>query len=68
MKIETLKDLEAVLKVCRKHGVTQVSLDGIQMHLEVLEKAAPTTDAAPAKTEDELDEFDVAFWSAGAGQ
>lgn len=65
MKIETLKDFEAVLKICRKHGVTNVTVDGITLSLEVAEKPAPAATTEQPKTEDEFQELDVAFWSAG---
>lgn len=34
MKVDTLKDLEGLLKTCRKHGVRAVKIDGIEFTLE----------------------------------
>lgn len=31
--IETIKDLEKLLKVCRKYGVTQITHNGTSLHL-----------------------------------
>ena len=33
MKIDTLKQLEAVVKLCKKQGITDIKIDGIEMHL-----------------------------------
>lgn len=33
MKIDTLKELEAVLKLCRKQGVEHIKIDNIELKL-----------------------------------
>lgn len=33
MKIDSLRDLQKVLRLCRKEGVTDITVDGIALHL-----------------------------------
>lgn len=33
MKVNTIKELESVLKLCRKQGVTDIKIDGIELHI-----------------------------------
>jgi len=33
MKIDTLKQLENVIKLCRKQGVTDIKIDGVELHV-----------------------------------
>jgi Zn-dependent peptidase ImmA (M78 family) len=68
MKIETLKDLEATLKVCRKFGVTSIAIDGINMLIgDVPEKQVSNGASESTKPEETLSEEDILFWSASAG-
>jgi len=64
MKIETLKDLEAMLKVCRKQGVTSISVDGIVLAI------GDAPDTGKPKTEESIPveggytDEDIMFWSS----
>ena len=66
MKIDTLKDLEAMLKICRKQGVESVKVDGLEIKLGDIEAKNPTAnnnadvDAPSAYTEEQL-----LNWSVG---
>ncbi len=33
MKISTLKDLEKIVKFCRKQAITDIKIDGIELHI-----------------------------------
>jgi hypothetical protein len=33
MKIESLKDLEYLVKLCRKTGIQSIKVDGVELHL-----------------------------------
>jgi hypothetical protein len=68
MKIDALKDLEAVLKLCRKQGVRQFSLEGISFTLgDMPEKQVSNGASESTKPEETLSEEDILFWSASAG-
>ncbi len=64
MKVDTLKDLEKLVKLCRKTGVETITVDGITIELgdvpeskSLTRNAAPTTDKIqiePTYTEEEL--------------
>lgn len=63
MKIETIKDLEAVLKLCRKQGVTSISIDGIQLAIGDLPEEKPKTEQpVPTASQDYTDE-QLMMWS-----
>lgn len=63
MKIDTLKDLEAMLKVCRKQGVTAISVDGIALSLgDVPEPKNVKTEEIP--TEGGYTDEELMFWSS----
>lgn len=65
MKIETIKDLEAVLKLCRKQGVTSVQIDGIYLRLgDLPDSKTPETPKEDVKTEDTYTEEELMFWSS----
>lgn len=65
MKIENLKDLEAVLKVCRKHGVQTLTIDNVSLSLgaEPVSKKLKTEDSAAKETPQPTEE-ELLFWSA----
>lgn len=47
MKIDSLKELEKLVKLCRKTGVTAITVDGISFQLSVLpSKPAKSADIA----------------------
>jgi len=66
VKIETLKELEAMLKVCRKQGVTSISVDGIQLQLGDLPAEKLSAEPLKEQVEDAYSAEDIAFWSTGA--
>jgi len=41
MKVESFKDLSRILALCRKHGVSEMTIDGVSFKL---------TDVVPVKT------------------
>lgn len=67
MKIESLKDLEALIKVCRKHGVEAVSFNGLSMNLGQPVQPRRRKNAgsdADIETEGEYTEDQMLFWSS----
>lgn len=64
MKIENLKDLKAVLDLCNKQGVRAITIDGIAMQLNGLDKATPVNNAGAPEAETPVDEEAALFWSA----
>lgn len=64
MKIETLKDLEAMLKVCRKQGVESIKVDGLEIKLGDLEVKNPTASTEPEIQQAYTDE-QLLNWSTG---
>lgn len=64
MKIETIKDLEAVLKLCRKQGVTSISIDGIQLAIgDMPEEKLKTEQQPEARPQPEYTEEQILAWS-----
>ncbi len=67
MKLESIKDLEAIIKLCRKQGVQTISIDGVSLSLgDVPQKAKNgATDISEPKVEDQPSDEELLFWSAG---
>lgn len=64
MKIDTIKDLEAVLKLCRKQGVTSISIDGIQLAIGDMPEEKPKTEQQnPAAPMPEYTQEQMLLWS-----
>jgi hypothetical protein len=64
MKVETLKELEALIKVCRKHGVHSITVDGISMLInEPPEQHSETASNKDVHTPVYTDE-DILTWSS----
>lgn len=64
MKIENLKDLESVMKLCRKHGVRSIEVDGVKMAVE-----EPTADLISVQGSDtpevpKASKDDMLYWSS----
>lgn len=65
MTIQNLKELESLLKVCRKHGVRSIEIDGIKMLIE-------SNDSEPKEAQKEqtqsnlpgLTDEDIMLWSS----
>jgi len=65
MKIESLKDLEAMLKVCRKQGVLAIKVDGIELSLGDVPENKPKGDTSDKiETPDALSGEELMFWSS----
>jgi hypothetical protein len=64
MKIDSLKDLEAVIKVCKKHGVRDITVDGIHMLIEATVDLKSEQAKDKIDTPDAVDETDLLFWSS----
>lgn len=65
MKIESLKELEAVIKVCKKHGVRDITVDGVHMLIDVGASDLKTEQTKDRiETPDQVDESDLLFWSS----
>jgi hypothetical protein len=65
MKVETLKELEALVKMCRKHGVRSIEVDGIKMLIEEPDLPKSSEAASDPKTEQPLTDEQLLFWSSG---
>lgn len=67
MKIETLKDLEALVKMCNKHGIGDISVDGISMRLNGAPdlKTEQTSGSDKIATPDEFTPEQILMWSSG---
>lgn len=67
MKIDNIKDLEAVLKLCNKQGVRSISIDGISLALDGVppnKKEEAYTNAYEALKPENVSEEDLLFWSS----
>ena len=66
MTIGNLKELEALIKLLRKQGVSECTIDGIQMKLGdvPLSKKVTESDEPAAPTKTYTDE-EILLWSAG---
>jgi hypothetical protein len=65
MTINTIKDLELLLKVLRKQGVTECSVDGIVLKLGDVPESKKVTDDSPTLPSPQLTDEQLLFWSAG---
>lgn len=66
--IENLKDLQALLKLCRKQGVTSIKIGSAEIHFGDLPKRASGTSDEESTDEtatDELTPEQLMFYSAG---
>jgi len=43
VKLDTLKDLKRVIKLCRSEGVDSIRIDNVEIHLAQLPVKRPTT-------------------------
>lgn len=65
MTIQNLKELEALLKVCRKHGVRNIKIDGIELAIETLEQDQPKAEKEPVQSNlPGLTDEDIMMWSS----
>lgn len=67
MKIETLKELEALVKMCNRQGVTTITVDGVTMSLSGPPdlKTEQPNNKDSVQTPDLYTEEQLLLWSAG---
>lgn len=80
MKIDTLKDLKALVKLCRQTGIEAIKVDGLEIALGptptiIKRSKAPRAsqyiqdgEVGPIDTPDTLTDEQMLFWSAEGGQ
>ena len=65
MKIDSLKELEAAIKVCRKHGVTSLEIDGIKLQLlELQNESEVQQDQSAARPIVQYTDEELLTWSS----
>lgn len=68
MNLPNVKDVEALVKMLRKHGVTDFKANGLELRIEPAdEKAKNGTASDKLISEDVVDEEALLFWSANGG-
>lgn len=69
MKIENQKELESLLKLCRRQGVRSIEIDGIKMLIEPLEQEKPQqqSGSVPLAALPGLTDEDILLWSSNSG-
>lgn len=68
MKIETLKDLEAVFKLCRKQYVSNIEINGIKVHFGDVPELKTEQPNKEEIKETLLTDEELLFWSSSAGE
>lgn len=63
MKLESLKDLAAVIDLCRRKNVTDISIDGISLKLGSAPKRVRKDSKDEAIDTPQVSEEDMLFWS-----
>jgi hypothetical protein len=66
--IESLKDLERLLKICRKQGVTEIKLGTVDLKFGDMPKDATDTEDTQDSPDGILTPEQLAFYSAGTDQ
>lgn len=69
LAINTQKELEALIKMCRKHGVRNIEVDGVKMLIDapdehVAESSQSRNTADNVKSPDQYSDEDIMFWSS----
>lgn len=68
MTINTIKDLEAILKLCHRQGVSSIEVDGIKMQITGEQAGkkleADSTSKDNIKAEGAYSDEDLLFWSS----
>lgn len=67
MKIDSLEQIEALVKLCRKAGVSSIEVDGVKLTISEQPKRARKAKAEQAQGDvdvNTLSEQDLLFWSA----
>lgn len=70
MKIENLRALEALVKMCNKNGVRDITVDGVSIKLDGVSTDAqqPSSTKDNIKSQDTYSDEDMLYWSATAGE
>lgn len=63
--VESLKDLEKLLKLLRKHGVTDFKLNGIELKLGELPREPGEIAEEQEHPEDQLSDEEIMAWAIG---
>lgn len=63
--IKDLKDLQALLKLCRKQGITEIKFAGTEIKFGELPKKSNDSDSSDEIDTDELTPEQLMFYSAG---
>lgn len=66
MTIKTLKDLEATMKLCAKHGIRSLKVGNIEMQVELPVDNTSSVSEATGQLPPQYTETDYTFWSAGS--
>lgn len=68
MKIDSIKDIEAILKLCRKHGVSSFTVDNVTMQVDGVQETMKANNGVNESKESDgaLTEEELLFWSSGA--
>lgn len=69
MKVETLKDLKALIQLCRKQGLTRIEVDGVRLELGDAPTSLARNAADPQdkiETDKQYSDEDVMLWSSTA--
>lgn len=62
-----VKAIEALVKMLRRHGVTEFEGNGLKMRIDAAEpKAKNGTASSDVQSEQEMSEQDLLLWSSGA--
>lgn len=65
MKIESIKDLDAVISLCRKRGVLSIEIDGVKLSLgDAPEKKLKSEPTPEIKSEDQYTPEQILMWSS----
>jgi hypothetical protein len=64
MKIETLNDLTACVKMCRKNGVRSIEIDGIKMTLDELVTESKNIEGKEAELKPAYTDEEILTWSS----
>lgn len=66
MTISNLKELEAVVKMCKKHGVRTIEVDGIKMQINEAEEKLTSESGKDAELPPVYTDEQILNWSSAA--
>lgn len=68
MKIDTLKDLTELVKMCRKNGVRAITVDGITMQIDEQIDEPKALKTESTKDIPQYSEEDLLYWSSTSNE